>query len=302
MAKSTVKAWEEAAQNTESAFVEAAEKSTEATSKAIESMLSGVPGLFGASAVTADQMRMAEAGVPQNFADNYLRRLSDEVLNGVDWEGVDIKDAASRAGIDPNLPANMILELFRSAWEDSSLFSNPDNLELIDTGAVRDFIARQQAAALGEANVLAFFGDPDIASNALGSLAGAIGDAATNEDNASALREAGYAGAAVYYRGWTAYMNGAAVVPPGTMPPGTGVPPVPPAKAVGVGYWPGGPMRVHRDETIYLPYGSSVTTAAESNRAGGSGGSVIINAQVSSNIDVEALTAQVARRLRARMN
>ena len=30
-------------------------------------------------------MRMAELGVPQNFADDYLRRLSDEVLNGVDW-------------------------------------------------------------------------------------------------------------------------------------------------------------------------------------------------------------------------
>ena len=296
-------AFVKAAQNTESAFVDAANASTEATSRALESMLQGTPGLFGTSAVTADQMRQAEAGVPQNFADNYLRRLTDEVLNGVDWQGVDIKDAAGRAGIDPNLPANMVLEMFRAAWEDSSLFANPENLDLIDTSAVETFVQRQQAAALGKANVLAFFGDPDVANNALGAMAGAIGSAAGSEDNAAALRDAGMAGAAVYYSGWQSFMSGAAIVPPGAAPgTATGVP-VPPGKAIGVSNWPGGAMRVHRDETIFLPHGAGVATATESQRGrmGGGQPQIVNHVTVTTPVDEEAFTNRIARRLRARM-
>lgn len=128
---------------------------------AFRSALSKAPGLFGTSPVTADQMRMAELGIPQNFADDYLRRLSDEVLNGVDWQDVDIKDAAQAAGIDPNLPAEAILELFKQAWQDSSLFSNPENLRFINQDAVRQSIERQQASLQGQANIMALFGLSD---------------------------------------------------------------------------------------------------------------------------------------------
>lgn len=124
----------------------------------LEGVLQKIPGLFGTSEVTADQMRLAELGVPQNFADNYLRRLTDEVVNGVDWEGVDITDAAQRAGIDPNLPAEVILEMFKGMWADQSLFANPENLDLIDQGAVQEGIAKANAQAEGRANIMALFG------------------------------------------------------------------------------------------------------------------------------------------------
>lgn len=123
-------------------------------------MLQNVPGLFGTSKVTDEQMRLAELGVPQDFADNYLRRLTDEVMNGVDWEGVDIKDAAVRAGIDPNLPAEAILQMFRSAWEDSSLFSDPNNLDLINQDAVKSAMQRQADSQMGKANLAELFGIP----------------------------------------------------------------------------------------------------------------------------------------------
>ncbi len=140
---------------------EAFKQAAKDSSDALKSALRDVPGLFGTTQVTGDQMRLAEAGVPQNFADNYLRRLTDEVVNGVDWEGVDIKDAANRAGIDPNLPANIVLELFRSAWQDSSLFANPENLNLIDQTAVQEALQQQADQMAGQANIMALFGLSD---------------------------------------------------------------------------------------------------------------------------------------------
>lgn len=150
-------AMQETANQTGNAFAEAAEQ----TNDAFKSALQGVDGLFGTSQVTADQMRMAEMGVPQNFADDYLRQLSDEVLNGVDWANVDVKDAAQRAGIDPNLPANVILELVKNAWNDSSLFANAANLDLINQDAVKAAIEQQQKELAGKANIMQMFGITD---------------------------------------------------------------------------------------------------------------------------------------------
>lgn len=135
-----------------------ASKEFKAAVTEFEGMLGRVPGLFGSSPVTGEQMELAEMGVPQNFADDYLRRLTDEVLHGVDWEGVDIQDAARRAGIDPSLPAEAILKLFGDAWRDSSLFANPENLDLINTGAVEEQMQRQLAAQAGRANIMQFLG------------------------------------------------------------------------------------------------------------------------------------------------
>ncbi|MCB1715034.1 MAG: phage tail tape measure protein [Candidatus Competibacteraceae bacterium] len=124
----------------------------------LEGALQNVPGLFGASQVTGDQMRMAELGIPQNFADDWLRRLTDEVVNGVDWDNVDIQDAAKRAGIDPNLPADAILELVTKAWNDRSLFADKANLDLFNVDAIQAELMRQQASQAGTANIMALFG------------------------------------------------------------------------------------------------------------------------------------------------
>jgi hypothetical protein len=86
------------------------------------------------------------------------------------WEGVDIGDAAAAAGIDPNLPAEAILELFKAAWNDSSLFANPENLKFIDQSAVKEAIQKQQDQLAGQMNILALFGikDESIASQVQG--------------------------------------------------------------------------------------------------------------------------------------
>jgi len=124
----------------------------------LESALQGVSGLFSTSEVTAEQMKLGELGIPQNFADDYVRRLTDEVLNGVDWADVDIADAAARAGIDPGLPAQTILELFKQKWNDQSLFADPKNLDLLNLNAVQAELERQAASQLGGQNLLALFG------------------------------------------------------------------------------------------------------------------------------------------------
>ena len=146
--------WASAAKSAASDF----EKAAEASARAFESALRRVPGLFDSSGVTGEQMAGAAAGIPQNFADNYLRRLADEVGGSRDWEGIDIRDAAMRAGVDPGLSPQMILEQVRGAWDDSSLFAGGRNLDLI-TGfggleAIQANIARQEAAQSGEQALL----------------------------------------------------------------------------------------------------------------------------------------------------
>lgn len=136
-------------------------KSVKEATRDFTAALRSTPGLFGTSQVTSEQMKLAELGVPQEFGDDYLRRLTDEVLNGVPWDDVDIKEAAAAAGIDPNLPAKAILEMFRQAWQDSSLFANPENLKLINTDAIKAQIQKQQASEAGQANILALFGVGD---------------------------------------------------------------------------------------------------------------------------------------------
>ena len=126
--------------------------------KNLESALQSVPGLFGTSQVTQQQMDLANLGVPQNFADDWIRRLTDEVINGVDWAGVDIKDAAVRAGLDPSLPAKAILELVKEKWNDSSFFAGGKNLDLINQDAVQAALQRQADAASGKAALMNLFG------------------------------------------------------------------------------------------------------------------------------------------------
>lgn len=122
----------------------------------LESMLAQIPGLFGTSAVTAEDMALGEGY--QNKADEYLRRLRDEVQNGKDWEGVDIKDAAAALGMNPEAAAEDILNAFQAAWQNQSLFANAENLKFIDMEAVQANIEQQLAQAEGEKNLKALFG------------------------------------------------------------------------------------------------------------------------------------------------
>lgn len=146
--------WERAAKQAASDFERAAKASADAFKSALES----VPGLFSSSEVTAEDMELAKAGVYEEKADEYLRRLADEVLNGKDYAGVDIRDAAARLGIDPNLDPKAILAKFTQAWNDSSLFAGGANLDLINKDAVESALARQEASKSGKEAILKFFG------------------------------------------------------------------------------------------------------------------------------------------------
>lgn len=146
--------WERAAERTANEMERAAEQMVEE----FKSSLQQVPGLFGGSSVTEEQMRQAGAGVEQSFADDYLRRLRDEVINKTDWAGVDINDAAQRAGINGGLPPDIILSLFEQAWQDQSLFAGGKNTDLINQDAVRASLARQDASKSGRNALFALFG------------------------------------------------------------------------------------------------------------------------------------------------
>ena len=137
---------EETARKAQSEWEAAAEKARQKW----ESAISSIPGLFGTSGVTAEQMAGAEAGIPQRFADSWLRELKDEVVNGIERPNVDIRDAAARLGIDPNADPKAIYAQVESAWRDSSLFAGGKNLDLIDLGAVRSSLDRQAASESGQ--------------------------------------------------------------------------------------------------------------------------------------------------------
>ena len=130
------------------------------------------PGLFSTSEVTQEQMDLAKLGIPQTFADDWIRRLTDEVVNGVDWADADIKDAAMRAGIDPGLPAKVILDMVKAQWNDQSFFANADNLELVNMAAIQEQMRKDAAAKLGNENLLAFLGIPSDQVQAQGQALG----------------------------------------------------------------------------------------------------------------------------------
>lgn len=331
-------AMQTAADRTGAAFEETAAK----VNKTFESALQSVPGLFGTSQVTADDMKKSKLGLYQPKADEYLRQLSDEVMNGKDWgAGVDIKDAAKRAGIDPNLPNDIILELVKEAWNNSSLFAEGKNLDLINTDAVKAAIEQQQKELSGQASLKALFGitdenlqaqsealgqglaavfggasetdtvkgagtalfaktmagfsDPATAAAGVKGMADSIVTATGTPENQTALYDAGEAGYSAYYHGWNAAANAAPIVPPGGGTGGTGTT-TPPGKAVGVGFWQGGWMQVHANETLYAPRGTTVRNARESARGGGT--TIVNHVTINRQIDEAALLARLARQVR----
>lgn len=154
-----------AASEAERAYKEAARETEKAFKDAAADFISGLestPGLFGTSDVTQQQLDLAKAGVPQNFADNYLRRLRDEVENGKDYEGVSVegaREALARVGIIAADNAKAVVEQLAQAWEDSSLFASKENLALIDQAAVQENLDLQDKIKQGRRNILEFFSD-----------------------------------------------------------------------------------------------------------------------------------------------
>lgn len=128
----------------------------------LKSALDKVPGLFSTTQVTEQDMNDAKMGVYQEKADEYLRRLRDEVQNGRDWEDVSIEEARAgleRAGLEVGATAEQTLILLERAMNDQSLYSAVENIPIfINEEAVKEFQELQKKSEEGRKNVYAYFG------------------------------------------------------------------------------------------------------------------------------------------------
>jgi hypothetical protein len=128
----------------------------------LKSALDKVPGLFSASQVTEQDMKDTELGVYQEKADEYLRRLRDEVQNGNDWEDVSLEEARAgleRAGLEVGSTAEQTVAFLEKAINDSSLYSAVENIPIfINEEAVKFTQELQSKSEQGRKNIYEYFG------------------------------------------------------------------------------------------------------------------------------------------------
>jgi hypothetical protein len=99
--------------------------------------------------------------------DEVLRRVKSAAENPADQGkfGADIakaKDALNLIGVTASDNIKTMAAQFEKAWADQSLFSNKQNLGLLDQGAIQRSLQLQQQQATGKANIMELFGiQPD---------------------------------------------------------------------------------------------------------------------------------------------
>lgn len=163
-AKEQERAAKSAAKQTESAAKKAAKELESGAKKAareLQSALQGVEGLFDPSQVSDEDMKRSKLGIYGDKADEYLRRLRDEVENGKDWADVSIEDAKAaleRIGVVAGDTSKAILQQFEDAWASSALFSDKANLSFINKEAVQLQLDLQKKSEEGEKNIFEYFG------------------------------------------------------------------------------------------------------------------------------------------------
>lgn len=189
-AKEAEAAAKRAAREQETAAKKAArelERGAEQAARELQSALRDVPGLFGRSQVTEGDMKLSGAGVYTDKADEYLRRLQDEVFNGKDWADVSIEDAKQALrdlGIQVADDSKIAFEQFAEAWESSVLFADEANVDkFINKEAVQLALDLQEKAKQGQENIYKAFGvaiDDAVDAAVSGASGGGIsGSAAT---------------------------------------------------------------------------------------------------------------------------
>jgi hypothetical protein len=155
LARRAASAQEQAAKKMEKAIIDASDYIMDTYSD----MLSNVPGLFGKSEVTEEDLLLAEKGAAINYADDYLRRVMDVAMNKKDRSDVDLGLVRQALGLDEKTSPEEVAIRFGRAWQSGSLWQNPENIErFLNVGAVRDQLREQEMAALGQQNLRAFFG------------------------------------------------------------------------------------------------------------------------------------------------
>lgn len=282
----------------------------------LSSALGKIPGLMSTSPVTSQDMARAAAGLPVNYADNYVRRATDELVNGVDWADIDPAEVAASVGLDPSVPAQIIIDELTRQWETGEYFANPENLAKIDWQAVKDAALKEANAVLGNQNIMAealaqgitVESFKPMATDGVGKMAGAITQAIYTPENTSALEDAGEQAYSIWFRGWQTGAANAPITPPGGLPTPPGgaigpsqqvtlpngftltIPPLP-GNARGTSWWPGGATWVGEDgpEIVMPPRGSSIIP---NDMAGGV--NVTVNASVANDLDLDRLALRLA--------
>jgi len=126
---------------------------------AFDRAISGIPGLpgKGRSPTTQEQMDRAAAGLPQDFADDFLRRAEDELINGVDRADIDRGFIEQLLGVGGGMPGDVLFGLLSEQYQSGQLFANPfaqSNIDqLINFDAVGQGLQDQQDAQTGMAFV-----------------------------------------------------------------------------------------------------------------------------------------------------
>lgn len=158
-AQTTAKVWSDAGRSTADAW---------------KSAISGIPGLPGSgrTPVTQSQMDRAAAGMPQNFADDFLRRAQDELINGVDLPDIDRGFIEKLLGMGKGLPDNILFDILSEQFQSGQLFANPFaqenvdkliNFDAVDKG-VQDQKAQETGLAFVDKQMKLRFGNMDFAS------------------------------------------------------------------------------------------------------------------------------------------
>ncbi|MBK8772591.1 MAG: hypothetical protein IPM06_19500 [Rhizobiales bacterium] len=293
----------------------------------LEGAIRKIPGLLSTSSVTDLDMKKAAAGMSVRYPDSYVREAKDELINGKDYANIDPAELAKSLGLDISVGAELIVAELERQWASGEYFVDPANLLKIDWEAYRVLMQQEANASLGAQNLIAEAMKQGItpesweaATTGTGPLivagveasldasdmtpaATKFGDKLdrafrdTGSDANAAARGAGESLAQAINAGFADAAGRLSWgVPASVGAPADATTP-PPARAVGTSYWPGGVVRVHKDETIILPRGSGIRTATESGATNERGGQVVINAVVQSPITLEMLTDQVRRRL-----
>lgn len=174
-----IEADRKAAQEAERAFKGAAKSAGQAFED-VASDLRSIPGLFGTTDVTAEDMERTKLGIYQPKGDEWLRRLRDEVKNGVDHEDVSIeqaREALSRIGVQAAESAEGVLLQIEEMWDSGALFADEANLSLFDEEAVKAQLDLQQKAREGQENIIKHFGG--VVDGAVAAVTGGPGAAGT---------------------------------------------------------------------------------------------------------------------------
>jgi hypothetical protein len=164
-AREQERAAKSAARHTETSARKAGKELEDGAKKAaqeLKSALDKVPGLFSTTSVTDQDMKDTELGIYQEKADEYLRRLRDEVENGVDWADVSIEEARAgleRAGLAVGGTADATVAMLERAINDQSLFAAAENIPIfINEAAVEAALELQKKSEEGRNNIYEYFG------------------------------------------------------------------------------------------------------------------------------------------------